>query len=55
MASPDTVQEIRDLTAGGAHVTMDALGSNDIVQQALQSSAPAAATSRSASSPPAST
>ena len=32
-ASPRTVEEIRDL--GGAHVTMDALGSNDIVQQAL--------------------
>ncbi len=39
-ASPDTVQEIRDLTGGGAHVTMDALGSNDIVQQALQSLRP---------------
>ena len=32
-ASPRTVDEIHDL--GGAHVTMDALGSNDIVQQAL--------------------
>ena len=40
VASPDTVQEIRDLTAGGAHVTMDALGSNDIVQQALQALRP---------------
>ncbi len=34
-ASSQTVQVIRDLTGGGAHVTMDALGSNDIVQQAL--------------------
>jgi len=34
-ASPETVHEIRDLTRGGAHVTMDALGSNDIVQQSL--------------------
>jgi alcohol dehydrogenase len=32
-ASPTTVDDIRDL--GGAHVTMDALGSNDLVQQAL--------------------
>ncbi|GAB2675097.1 zinc-dependent alcohol dehydrogenase family protein [Kribbella swartbergensis] len=32
-ASPQIVDEIRAL--GGAHVTMDALGSNDIVQQAL--------------------
>jgi len=32
-ASSTTVEEIQDL--GGAHVTMDALGSNDIVQQAL--------------------
>jgi alcohol dehydrogenase len=34
-ASSQTVEEIRELTGGGAHVTMDALGSNDIVQQAL--------------------
>ncbi|TDO36368.1 alcohol dehydrogenase [Kribbella sp. VKM Ac-2527] len=34
-AAPETVQAIRDLTGGGAHVTMDALGSNEIVQQAL--------------------
>ena len=34
-ADSHTVQEIRDLTGGGAHVTMDALGSNEIVQQAL--------------------
>ena len=32
-ASSTTADDIRDL--GGAHVTMDALGSNDIVQQAL--------------------
>jgi alcohol dehydrogenase len=32
-ASSSTVDDIRDL--GGAHVTMDALGSNDIVHQAL--------------------
>jgi len=32
-ASPGAVDGIRDL--GGAHVTMDALGSNEIVQQAL--------------------
>jgi alcohol dehydrogenase len=35
LASPQTVQEIRGLTGGGAHVTIDALGSNDIVQQSL--------------------
>ncbi len=34
-AGSETVTEIRDLTGGGAHVTMDALGSNEIVQQAL--------------------
>lgn len=34
-ASPDTVAEIRELTRGGAQVTMDALGSNELVQQAL--------------------
>ncbi|MFG1814556.1 zinc-dependent alcohol dehydrogenase family protein [Kribbella sp. NPDC049174] len=34
-ASPTTVDDIRDLTRGGAHVTMDALGSNEIVQQSL--------------------
>jgi alcohol dehydrogenase len=37
-ASPTTVGDVRDL--GGAHVTMDALGSNAIVQQALQSLRP---------------
>ncbi|MFG1627144.1 zinc-dependent alcohol dehydrogenase family protein [Kribbella sp. NPDC049227] len=37
-ASSTTVEEIRDL--GGAHVTMDALGSNDIVQQALHALKP---------------
>jgi D-arabinose 1-dehydrogenase-like Zn-dependent alcohol dehydrogenase len=35
VASAGTVGEIRELTSGGAHVTMDALGSNEIVQQAL--------------------
>jgi alcohol dehydrogenase len=34
-AGPTAVDEIRDLTGGGARVTMDALGSNAIVQQAL--------------------
>ncbi|TCC03881.1 zinc-dependent alcohol dehydrogenase family protein [Kribbella soli] len=37
-ASADTVAQIRDL--GGAHVTIDALGSNDVVQQALQALRP---------------
>ncbi|MEU4603841.1 zinc-dependent alcohol dehydrogenase family protein [Kribbella sp. NPDC023972] len=37
-ASPRTVDEIQAL--GGAHVTMDALGSNDIVQQALHALRP---------------
>jgi len=37
-ASPQTVGDIRDL--GGAHVTMDALGSNAIVEQALQALRP---------------
>ena len=35
-AGPDAVEEIRALTGGGPRVTMDALGSNEIVQQALQ-------------------
>jgi alcohol dehydrogenase len=39
-AQPDTVQEILDLTGGGAHVTMDALGSSQIVQDALRSLRP---------------
>jgi alcohol dehydrogenase len=39
-ASAQTVEQIRDLTHGGADVTMDALGSNDIVQQALLSLRP---------------
>ncbi|ADB30333.1 Alcohol dehydrogenase GroES domain protein [Kribbella flavida DSM 17836] len=34
-AGPRAVEEIRELTGGGAQVTMDALGSNEIVQQAL--------------------
>ncbi len=37
-ASAETVAQIHDL--GGAHVTIDALGSNDVVQQALQSLRP---------------
>lgn len=37
-ASADTVAGIHDL--GGAHVTIDALGSNDVVQQALQALRP---------------
>ena len=40
VAGPDTVQEILDLTGGGAHVTMDALGSSQIVQDALRSLRP---------------
>jgi alcohol dehydrogenase len=40
VAGPDTVQEILDLTGGGAHVTMDALGSSQIVQEALRSLRP---------------
>jgi alcohol dehydrogenase len=39
-ASPDVVREILDLTGGGAQVTMDALGSNELVQQALRSLRP---------------
>ncbi len=35
-AGPDAVEEIRALTGGGPRVTMDALGANEIVQQALQ-------------------
>ncbi|GAB3823493.1 zinc-binding dehydrogenase [Kribbella italica] len=35
-AGPDAVEEIRALTGGGPRVTMDALGSNEIVQQALR-------------------
>ncbi|WP_432945998.1 zinc-binding dehydrogenase [Kribbella sp. CA-253562] len=34
-AGPTAVEELRDLTGGGARVTMDALGSNAIVHQAL--------------------
>lgn len=37
-ASGDTVAQIHEL--GGAHVTIDALGSNDVVQQALQALRP---------------
>jgi D-arabinose 1-dehydrogenase-like Zn-dependent alcohol dehydrogenase len=40
LADRDTVQEILDLTGGGAHVTMDALGSSQIVQDALRSLRP---------------
>jgi D-arabinose 1-dehydrogenase-like Zn-dependent alcohol dehydrogenase len=40
LADPGTVQEILDLTGGGAHVTMDALGSSQIVQDALRSLRP---------------
>lgn len=40
LASADTVAQLRELTGGGAHVTMDALGSNDIVQQCLLSLRP---------------
>jgi D-arabinose 1-dehydrogenase-like Zn-dependent alcohol dehydrogenase len=39
-AGPDTVREIRDLTGGGAEVTMDALGSDQVVQDALRSLRP---------------
>ncbi|TCM46756.1 zinc-dependent alcohol dehydrogenase family protein [Kribbella sp. VKM Ac-2568] len=39
-ASSDVVQEILELTGGGARVTMDALGSNAIVQDALRSLRP---------------
>lgn len=35
-AGPRAVEEIQALTGGGARVTMDALGSNEIVQQALR-------------------
>jgi D-arabinose 1-dehydrogenase-like Zn-dependent alcohol dehydrogenase len=38
--SAPVVAAIRDLTGGGAHVTMDALGSNSIVEQALRSLRP---------------
>ncbi len=40
LASERTVEEIVELTGGGAQVTMDALGSNDIVQTALRSLRP---------------
>ncbi|MDX6236776.1 MAG: hypothetical protein QOG10_1591 [Kribbellaceae bacterium] len=40
VGGPDIVQEILDLTGGGAHVTMDALGSSQIVQDALRSLRP---------------
>ncbi|GAB2569511.1 zinc-binding dehydrogenase [Kribbella endophytica] len=36
VAGPKAEEEIRELTGGGARVTMDALGSNEIVQQALR-------------------
>lgn len=39
-ASERTVEEIVELTGGGAHVTMDALGSSDIVQSALRALRP---------------
>jgi D-arabinose 1-dehydrogenase-like Zn-dependent alcohol dehydrogenase len=40
VAGPDTVAQILDLTGGGAQVTMDALGSIQIVQDALRSLRP---------------
>lgn len=36
VAGSKAEEEIRELTGGGARVTMDALGSNEIVQQALR-------------------
>jgi D-arabinose 1-dehydrogenase-like Zn-dependent alcohol dehydrogenase len=39
-AGPEAVARILELTDGGAQVTMDALGSNDIVQDALRSLRP---------------
>lgn len=36
----DVVEAVRELTGGGAHVTMDALGSSTIVQDALRSLRP---------------
>lgn len=40
MAGQDVVKQILELTGGGAQVTMDALGSNNLVQQALRSLRP---------------
>jgi alcohol dehydrogenase len=40
LAGPHAVQEILDLTGGGAHVTMDALGSSQIIQDALRTLRP---------------
>jgi D-arabinose 1-dehydrogenase-like Zn-dependent alcohol dehydrogenase len=39
-AGPQAVEEIRDLTGGGARVTMDALGSDEIIMQALRALRP---------------
>ncbi|GAA1558214.1 zinc-dependent alcohol dehydrogenase family protein [Kribbella sancticallisti] len=39
-AGPEAVREILELTGGGARVTMDALGSNEIVQDALRALRP---------------
>jgi D-arabinose 1-dehydrogenase-like Zn-dependent alcohol dehydrogenase len=39
-AGPEAVARILELTDGGAQVTMDALGSNDVVQDALRSLRP---------------
>jgi alcohol dehydrogenase len=38
--NPDVAGEIREITGGGAHVTVDAVGSGDVVQSALQSLRP---------------
>ncbi|WBQ04255.1 zinc-dependent alcohol dehydrogenase family protein [Kribbella sp. CA-293567] len=40
LSSESVADEIRELTGGGAQVTMDALGSNEIVQSALRSLRP---------------
>jgi len=38
--NPDVSDEIRDITSGGAQVTIDAVGSGDVVRSALQSLRP---------------
>lgn len=37
---PNVADEIREVTGGGAHITIDAVGSGDVVQSALQSLRP---------------
>lgn len=40
VSAPDTAERIREITGGGAHVTIDAIGAAQVVQSALRSLRP---------------